>query len=170
MNFNFGVYHANGWNWLCIACSPDVFLTLIYLSFCKDKIRTLLVIMLTAVTPLYGCAAGQVMIASSEYENVNCASLDNELGIAQARLQELETTDTTERDIRNFLLGIGGFIIPPLGIINTALLLTDSYAADYSESKALESNYNNMVMASQRQGCGSAYALIPVEEKTEPNA
>ncbi len=139
-----------------------------HLSFWKDKVRIMLVIMLIAITS--GCTAGQVMIASSEYENVNCSALDNELGIAQVRLQELETTDTTERDIRNFLLGVGGFILPPLGIINAALFLTDSYAADYTETKALENSYNNMVRVSQIQGCGSAYALIPDEEKTEPNA
>jgi hypothetical protein len=68
------------------------------------------------------------------------------------------------------LLGFGGFFLPPLGIINAALFLTDSYAADYKETKALESSYNNMVMVSQRQGCGSAYALILDVEKTEPNA
>ena len=78
--------------------------------------------------------------------------------------------DTTERDVRNSLLGVGGFFLPPLGIINAALFVTDSYAADYTETKALESSYNNMVMVSQGQGCGSAYALIPDEEKTEPNA
>jgi hypothetical protein len=142
------------------------FLNCFCLSLWKNKV--ILMIMLTAITP--GCSAGQVLIASTEYENVNCSSLDNELGIAQARLQKLESTNTTKRDIRNFLLGVGGFILPPLGIINAALLLTDSYAADYSETKALENSYNNMVMASQRQGCGSAYALIPAEEKTEPNA
>lgn len=141
-----------------------------FLRSWKDNIRIMLMIFLTAITPLYGCAAGKVMIASSENENINCAILDNKLGIAQERLQELESTDTTERDIRNFLLGVGGFILPPLGIINAALLLTDSYAADYSESKALQNNYNNMVIASQRQGCGSAYALIPVEGETDPNA
>jgi hypothetical protein len=146
------------------------FLICYYLSIWKDKIRIILVIMLTAIAPFYGCAAGQVMITTSEYESVNCADLDNELEIAQARLQKLESSDTTERDIRNFLLGVGGFILPPLGIINAALLLTDSYAADYSESKALENRYNNMVMVSQKQGCGSAYALIPVEENTDPNA
>jgi hypothetical protein len=146
------------------------FLFCFYLSLWKDKIRIMLVIVLTTITPLYGCAAGQVMVASSEYENVKCSALDNELGIAQARLQELESTDTTERDIRNFLLGVGGFILPPLGIINAALFLTDSFTADYTETKALESSYNNMVMVSQIQGCGSAYALIPDEEKTEPNA
>jgi len=144
------------------------FLFYFYLSFWKTKV--MLVIVLTTITPLYGCAAGQVMVASSEYENVSCANLNNELGIAQARLQKLESTDTTERDIRNFLLGVGGFLLPPLGIINAALFLTDSYAADYTETKALESSYNNMVMVSQAQGCGSAYALISDEEKTEPNA
>lgn len=147
-----------------------IFLFCFYRSFWKDKIRVMLVIVLTAITPLYGCAAGQVMVASSEYENVNCASLDNELGLAQARLQKLETTDTTERDVRNFLLGVGGFFLPPLIIINTALFFSDSYAADYTETAALENSYNNMVMVSQKQGCGSAYALITDEEKTEPNA
>ncbi len=137
-----------------------------YLSFWKDKI--ILVFMLTTITP--GCTAGQVMIASSDHENKNCASLDSELGTAQVRLQKLGSTNNKERDIRNFLLGVGGFILPPLGFINAALFLTDSYAADYTEIKALESSYNNMVMASQKQGCGSAYALIPSEEKTEPNA
>ena len=78
--------------------------------------------------------------------------------------------DTTERDVRNSLLGVGGFFLPSLGIINAALFVTDSYAADYTETKALESSYNNMVIVSQGQGCGSAYALIPDEEKTEPNA
>jgi hypothetical protein len=146
------------------------FLFCCYLSFWKHKVRVMLVIVLTAITPLYGCAAGQVMVASSEYENVNCASLDNELGIAQTRLHKLESTNTTERDVRNFLLGVGGFFLPPLGIINVTLFLTDSYAADYTETKALESSYNNMVMVSQGQGCGSAYALITDEEKTEPNA
>ena len=146
------------------------FLICNHLSFLKDKAMTLLVIMLTAITPFYGCAAGQVMIANSESEKANCATLDHKLGIAQARLQKLKSTNTTERDIRNFLLGIGGFIVPPLGIINAALFLTDSYAADYSESKALENSYNNMVIASQKQGCGSTYALIPDEEKKEPKA
>jgi hypothetical protein len=42
--------------------------------------------------------------ASSEYENANCVSLDNELGVVQERFQKLESTDTTERDVRNFLL------------------------------------------------------------------
>ncbi|HCK68116.1 MAG TPA: hypothetical protein DHW17_02420 [Nitrospina sp.] len=65
----------------------------------------------------------------------------------------------------------GGIIIPPLGIINAALLLTDSYAADYTEEKTLKNRYNNMVMISQRQGCGTKYALIPIEaESKEPNA
>jgi hypothetical protein len=128
----------------------------------------MLVLVLTAMTS--GCKAEQVMVASSKYENVNCVNLDNELGIAQPRLQKLESMNTTERDVRNFLLGVGGFFLLPLGIINAALFVTDSYAADYTETKALESSYNNMVMVSQGQGCRSAYALIPDEEKTEPNA
>ena len=80
---------------------------------------------LLVAMPLFGCAAGQVMVTSYENENANCALLEKELGVAQARMKKLEATDSTERDIRNFPLGVGGFIIPPLGIINVVLLLTD---------------------------------------------
>ena len=48
----------------------------------------MLIFALTAITPLYGFAAGQVMVSSSKYENVNCASLINELEIAQESLQK----------------------------------------------------------------------------------
>ena len=81
----------------------------------------MLVFALTAITCLYACAAGQVTVSFSEYENANCASLNNELEIAQERLQKLESIDTTERDVRKFLLGVGVFFLPPLGIINATL-------------------------------------------------
>ena len=64
--------------------------------------------------PVYGCAADRVMVASYEDEKANCARLEKELGVALARMHKLEVTDSTERDIRNFLLRVGGFIIPPL--------------------------------------------------------
>ena len=107
----------------------------------------MLIFALTAITPLYGCAASQVMVSSSEYENANCASLINELGIAPESLQKPESIDATERDVRNFLLGVGVFFLPPLGIINAALFLTGSYAAGFTKTTALENIYNNMVMA-----------------------
>ena len=73
--------------------------------------------------------------------------------------------------MRNFVLGVGGILLPPLGIINAALFITDSYAADYTEKKVLKNRYNDMVIFSQSQGCGSNYALIPLEgEIVEPNA
>ena len=46
---------------------------------------------LLVAMPLYGCAAGQVMVASYEDENANCALLEKELGVAQARMKKLET-------------------------------------------------------------------------------
>ncbi len=58
----------------------------------------MLIFALTDITPLYGCAAGQVMVSSSEFENTNCASLINGLEIAQESLQKLESIDATERD------------------------------------------------------------------------
>ena len=92
----------------------------------------MLVYSLTAITPLYGCAAGQVMVSSSEYDNAKCASLINELKIAQESFQKPESIDATERDARNFLLEVGVFFLPPLGIINAALFLTGSYAAGFT--------------------------------------
>jgi hypothetical protein len=85
------------------------FLFCFYLSFRKDKIRVRLVFELSAISPLYGCLAEQVNFISSKYDNTNCATLKNELEIDQERLQKLESIDTTERDIRNFLLGVGVF-------------------------------------------------------------
>jgi hypothetical protein len=146
-------------------------LVFLFCCGCYWKNRLMLVAGLMLAMPLYGCAAGQVMVASYEDESANCVQLEKELAVAQTRMQKLEATDSTGRDIRNFLLGVGGFIIPPLGIVNAALFLTDSYAADYSEKKTLKNRYNNMVMISQGQGCGSKYALIPIERETEePNA
>lgn len=108
----------------------------------------MLIFALTATTPLYSFAAGQVMVSSSEYENSNCASLINEREIALESLQKPESIDATERDVRNFLLGVGVFFLPPLGTINAALFLTGSYLAGYTKTTALENIYNNMVIAS----------------------
>jgi hypothetical protein len=108
----------------------------------------MLVFALTAITPLYGCAAGQVIVSSSEYDNAKCASLINDLKIAQESLQKPESIDATERDVRNFLLGVGVFFLPPLGIINAALFLTGSYTAGFTKIMAWEYIYNNMLMAS----------------------
>jgi hypothetical protein len=141
----------------------------LYRSYGKDSL--LLVVRLIIVIPLYGCAAGQVMVASYEDGATNCIELESELGVSQIRIQKLETTDSSERDVRNFILGVGGFILPPLGVINAALFLTDSYAADYTEKKVLKNCYNDLVEISQNQGCGLKYALIPLEEENkEPNA
>jgi len=137
--------------------------------FFKSAWKNRLVLMIAM--PLYGCAAGQVVVASYEDESANCAVLEKELGVTQARMQKLEATDSTKRNIRNFLFGVAGFVIPPLALINVALFLTDSYAADYTEEKTLKNRYNNMVVISQGQGCGTKYALIPIEEKSiEPKA
>ena len=106
----------------------------------------MLVFALTAITPLYGCTAGQVIVSSSEYDNAKCASLINELKIAQESLQKPESIDATERDVRNFLLGVGVFFLPPLGIINAVLFLIGSFAAGFTKTTALENIYNNMVM------------------------
>lgn len=135
------------------------------------KSKHMLVGALILAAPLYGCAAGQVMVASYENESANCSGLDKELGVAHTRLQTLESKDSTVRNIRDLVLGVSSFIVPPIVIVNAILFFTDSYAADYTEKQVLKSSYNNMVRIGQRQGCGSSYALIPDEKKSEePNA
>ena len=89
-------------------------LVLLLCCGCYWKDRRMLLVGLMLAMPLYGCAAGHVMVASYEDEKENCARLEKELGVALARMHKLEVTDSTERDIRNFLLRVGGFIIPPL--------------------------------------------------------
>ena len=138
-------------------------------SYWKGKLS--LVAGLIALISLSGCAASQVLVASYEDETAKCPELEYVLAQSQVRLQKLESTDSTERDMRNFVLGVGGILLPPLGIINAALFITDSYAADYTEKKVLKNRYNDMVMFSQNQGCGSNFALIPLEGETkEPHA
>jgi hypothetical protein len=140
-------------------------------SYGMSKARLMLVLGLLVVSPFYGCATGQVIVSSYEDDNSNCTGLDKDLGLTQVRLQKLEATDTTKRDIGNFAMGLAGFIIPPLGLFNVVFFFTDSYVADYTEKKALKNRYNNMVRVSQRQECGSKYALIPnKEDNAEPNA
>jgi hypothetical protein len=142
-----------------------------YFSRLFGKGKHLPVVMLMLIIPFYGCAAGQVMVASYENETANCSRLDKELGVARTRLQKLESKDSTARNIRDFVLGVGGFFVPPIAVVNAVLFFADSYAADYTEKQALKSHYNKMVMTGQGQGCGSSYALIPVEEEgNEPNA
>jgi hypothetical protein len=110
----------------------------------------MLVFALTAITRLYGCAAGQFTGFFSEYDSADCASLNNVLEIAQERLQKLESIDTTDRDVRNFLLGVGVFFLLDFGVINSALFLTSSYALGFTETTALENIYNNMMMVSKK--------------------
>ncbi|MBT5376493.1 MAG: hypothetical protein HOL15_06745 [Nitrospinaceae bacterium] len=131
--------------------------------------RIILVVIMMLVSPLYGCATGQVIIASHEDKNANCIGLDKGLKVTQTRLQTLENTDSTKRNIRNIVLGVGGFIIPPLALFNVVFFLTDSYVADATEEKVLENRYNNMVGLSRNQECGSKYALIPGDKNEENN-
>jgi hypothetical protein len=71
----------------------------------------MLVFTLMAIGRLYGCAEGQVTVSFSEYENANCASLNNALEIAQEKLQKLESIDTTERDVLNFCWELACFSV-----------------------------------------------------------
>ena len=74
---------------------------------CYWKDRRMLLVGLMLAMPLYGCAAVHVMVASYEDESAKCAGLEKELGVAQARMQKLKATDSTDRNIRNFFFGSG---------------------------------------------------------------
>jgi len=68
----------------------------------KDRVWHMLVAGVMVAMPLYGCAAGHVMVASYEDESAKCAGLEKELGVAQARMQKLKATDSTDRRSSNF--------------------------------------------------------------------
>ena len=118
-----------------------------------------------------GCAAGHVMVASYEDESAKCAGLEKELGVAQARMQKLKATDSTDRNIRNFFFGSGWVHHPATWNHKRGFAFDRFLCGRLHVGKTLKNRYNNMVMISQRQGCGTKYALIPIEaESKEPNA
>ena len=105
-----------------------------------------------------GCAAGKVYIAQSEDSQASCLALDKELELAQVKIKTLEDTDHTLQNLRDLALGVTRFAFPPLLILNTILLVSDSHVADIAETEALKDRHDGMVTISNQKDCGYKYA------------
>ena len=122
----------------------------------KMNIRLLVVGILCLL--FAGCAAGQVYISQSEGHQSSCLALDNELELAQNKIQTLETIDHTAKNIRDFSLGALRFVFPPIGFLNALLIVSDSHIADLAETKALQGRHDDLVNLSNQNDCGYQYA------------
>ncbi|MEE9258690.1 MAG: hypothetical protein V3U37_04020 [Nitrospinaceae bacterium] len=131
----------------------------------QKKFILLLVLILSAQL-LSGCAAGRLMVAENADAQSDCTAIDNEIGLAEQRISQIDETDNTVRNIRDAVLGGVSFIVPPLvfpplAILNVALFLNDSMTADLVEKDVLEDRHNDFVLVAQNMDCGFQKALIP---------
>ena len=108
-----------------------------------------------------GCAAGKVYVAKLEDARASCVTLDRELDRAQNKIESLENTNHTLKNLRDAAIGAVAFIFPPLGILNVILMISDSHVADLAETEALRNRHNGMVSIANNRGCGSQLAMIP---------
>ena len=104
------------------------------------------------------CAAGKVYIAQSADSQASCLALENELERAQVKIRTLENTDHTWKNLRDFTLVVARFFFPPIGMLNSILMVSDSHVADLAETKALKDRHDGMVALSNQKVCGYKYA------------
>jgi hypothetical protein len=111
-----------------------------------------------------GCAAGQVYIAKFEDGQATCSTLEKEIDGAQTKIGALEKVNHDLKNIRDLVLSAASLAFPPLTILNALLTVSDSHVADYAETEALKSRYNDMVTISNQKECGYKYAMITNHE------
>ena len=105
-----------------------------------------------------GCAAGKVYVAQSEDSQASCLAREKELKLAQVKIETLEETDHTLKNLRDLALGAARFAFPPLLILNAILTVSDSHMADIAETEALKNRHDGMVTISNQKDCGYKYA------------
>ena len=107
-----------------------------------------------------GCAAGQVYVDQSNDQYASCHTMEKELQLAQRKIEVLEDTDHTFKNIRDVLLTAAQIAFAPIGILNVVLTVSDSHIADVAETEALKDRHNGMVTLSNQKNCGYKYAMI----------
>jgi hypothetical protein len=106
-----------------------------------------------------GCAAGKVYVAQSGDNQASCLILEREMKQAQGKIEALNNTDHTLKDLRDLALGAARFAFPPLGVLNAILMVSDSHVADLAESEVLKDRHDGMVEISNQKECGYKYAM-----------
>ncbi len=111
-----------------------------------------------------GCAAGQVYVDQANDGQASCTVIEQELLLAQHKIDVLDETDHTLKNIRDVFLTAAQIAFAPIGILNAILTVSDSHIADVAETGALKSRHNGMVTISNQKNCGYKYAMIPSDE------
>jgi hypothetical protein len=107
-----------------------------------------------------GCAAGKVYVDQANDSQASCMGIEQELQLAQHKIDVLEETDHTFQNIRDVFLTAAQIAFAPIGILNAVLTVSDSHLADVAETEALKDRHNAMVAISNQKNCGYKYAMI----------
>ena len=107
-----------------------------------------------------GCAAGKVYVDQGNDRHASCTVIEQELQLAQHKIDVLEETDHTLQNVRDAVLSVAQLIFAPIGVLNAILTVSDSHLADVAETKALKDRHNGMVTISNQKNCGYKYAMI----------
>lgn len=119
-----------------------------------------LLLICTAGFLFTGCAAGKVYVDQSNDIHASCTVIEEELQLAQHKIEVLEETDHTLQNMRDVALSAAQLVFAPLGLLNAVLTLSDSAIADMAETKALKDRQKGMVAISNQKNCGYKYAMI----------
>ena len=111
-----------------------------------------------------GCAAGKVYVDQGNDRHASCTVIEQELQLAQHKIDVLEETDHTLQNVRDAVLSVAQLIFAPIGVLNAILTVSDSHLADVAETKALKDRHNGMVTISNQKSCGYKYAMITSSE------
>ena len=111
-----------------------------------------------------GCAAGKVYVDQANDSHASCMGIEQELQLAQHKINVLEETDHTLQNVRDAVLSVAQLIFAPIGVLNAILTVSDSHLADVAETKALKDRHNGMVTISNQKSCGYKYAMITSSE------
>jgi len=106
-----------------------------------------------------GCAAGKVYVDQANDSHASCKVMEQELRLAQHKIDVLEETDHTLKNIRDVILTAAQIAFAPIGILNAILTVSDSHIADVAETEALKDRHNGMVSLSNQKNCGYKYAM-----------
>ena len=107
-----------------------------------------------------GCAAGKVYLDQDIDRHASCKKIEQELQLAQHKINVLEETDHTLKNLSGVFLTTAQIVFAPIGILNAILTMSDSHLADALEIEALIDQHNEIVVISNQKSCDNKYAMI----------
>ena len=107
-----------------------------------------------------GCAAGKVYVDQANDGHASCMVMEQELQLAQHKIDVLEETDHTLQNLSSVFLTAAQIVFAPIGVLNAILTVSDSHLADAMETEALKDHHNEMVAISNQKNCDYKYAMI----------